>query len=120
MARLAKARVHAALTHAAEQLKEAGGPDKRISREDMATAGDVNKDKLERHLINMFGKFCDHRDHKKGATLGHEDIDRSLAYAKEKLVDRLDKDPKNGLSHKEINKMSTTGQLAAMLARRDF
>jgi len=119
MARLAKARVHAALTHAAEQLKAAGGPDKRISREDMATAGDANKDKLERQLINMFGKFCDHRDHKKGATLGHADIDRSLAYAKEKLVDRLDANL-NGLSAKEVKKMSTTGQLAARLAQRDF
>ena len=119
MARIAKARVHAALDHIGEKLKEAGGPDKRISRDDIKNAVDGNKDKLESHLINMFGRFCDHRDHKKGATLGHADIDRSVAYAKEKLVDRLDAN-ENGLSAKEIKKMSTTGQLAARLAQRDF
>ena len=119
MARIAKARVHAALDFIGEKLKAAGGPDKRISRADLKQAVATEKDELVADTMNMFGKFADHRDHKKGATLGHEDIDRSVAYAKEKLVDRLDVN-ENGLSKKEIKKMSTTGQLAARLAQRDF
>lgn len=119
MARIAKHRIHQALDQAAQNLKLAGGPDKRISRADMKHAGDNIEDKVEKDLTNMFGKFCDHRDAGKGNTLGHDDIDKTLAYAKEKLVDAKDVN-NNGLSEKEIGNMSTTGQLAALLAAKNF
>jgi hypothetical protein len=84
----------------------------------MAHAGDTIEDEVERDLTNIFGKFCDHRDAAKGATLGHEDIDRSLAYAKKEMVDDYDTN-QNGLSKDETSKMSLTGQLAVLLAKQN-
>lgn len=109
--------MHAAIDRAAQNLKLAGGSDKRVSRADLATAGNVIEDKVERDLTNVFGKFCDHRDAAKGATLGHADVDRSAAYAKEYLIDRLDTN-QNGLSAAELSKGSLTAQLAALMAKQ--
>ena len=115
MARIAKADVHAVLTNVGETLKKAGGPDKRISRADIDKAVDQIDDPNEKKLVGVFAKFCDHRDHVKGATLGHTDIDRSVEYAKKELISDYDVN-ENGLSKDEIGKMSMTGQLACLLA----
>jgi len=115
MPRIAKADVHAALQRAADHILDAARPDGRVSRRDI-------KDKVqtlggtERALVDIFYKFIDHRDAAPGAQVTKKDIDRAVAYANEKLVDKYDLNS-NGLSKDEISRMSTTGQLAVRLAR---
>jgi hypothetical protein len=115
MTRIAKSNVHDALKRAAAHLKDAGGPDGRVSRKDIAEKLKT-LDGTERALVDMFFRFVDARDAKKGATVTHTDVDQALAYAKEKLVDKYDVN-QNGLSKAEIEKMSTTGKLAVALAK---
>ncbi|MBN2361871.1 MAG: hypothetical protein JXR83_20640 [Deltaproteobacteria bacterium] len=115
MPRIAKADVHAALERAAKNISDAKTPDGIVSRNDI-------KDKLgeldgtEKKLTDIFYRFIDHRDHVAGARITQKDIDRAVAYAKEKIVDKYDLN-RNGLSRDEIAKMSLTGKLAVELAR---
>jgi len=115
MTRISKSAVHGALERAARNIAGAAGDDGRISRSEV-------KDKLktltgtEKKLTDIFFRFIDHRDHVAGAQVTGADIEKAVAYAKEKLIDRYDLD-RNGLSAAEISKMSLTGKLAVELAR---
>lgn len=115
MARLAKQKVHAALEKAAQNILEATGDDPFVSRKDIRgklqeLAG------VEQQLTSIFYRFMDHRDAKPGARITKKDVDDTLAYAKEKLVDAYDKN-NNGLSKAEIARMSLTARLAVRYAR---
>jgi hypothetical protein len=114
MARLAKSKVHAALEKAAQNILEAAGDDPVVSRKDI-------RKKLkelewpEKQLTSIFYRFIDHRDYKPGARITQKDIEETLAYSKEKLVDAYDVN-NNGLSAAEIEKMSLTARLAVQYA----
>jgi len=115
MARLAKQKVHAALDKAAQNILDASGDDPIVSRKDIR-----NKLKelegVEQQLTDIFYRFMDYRDSKPGARITKKDIDETLAYAKEKLIDIYDKN-NNGLSAAEIADMSLTARLAVRYAK---
>ncbi len=113
--RIAKADVNRVLEAAAARLLEAGGRDGRVSRAEVAKAlGQLTG--TEQKLVDVFFRFVDHRDFKAGAQVTKADLDRAVAYAKEKLVAKYDLN-NNGLSRAEIEKMSLTGRLAVQLAK---
>ena len=116
--RISKAAVHHSIDIAADHLKEAAGPDGKISRADMKKAGAQIEDKTEKKLTQVFAKFADHRDFRVGAQLTAKDVDLTAKYAKAKLIDAYDTN-RNGLEKKEISKMSLTGQLAVLLAKQN-
>lgn len=115
MARLAKQKVHAAFEKAAQNILDAAGGDPVVSRKDIR-----NKLKeltgVEQQLTSIFYRLIDHRDAKPGARVTKADVDSTLAYAKEKLVDAYDEN-NNGLSAAEIAKMSLTARLAVQYAK---
>lgn len=115
MARLAKTHVYAALERAAQNILSAAGADPFVSRRDIR-----NKLRelggVEQQLTDIFYRFMDHRDSKPGARITQTDVDETLAYAKEKLVDAYDLN-NNGFSKDEVEKMSLTGRLAVQFAR---
>ncbi|MBN2358838.1 MAG: hypothetical protein JXR83_05250 [Deltaproteobacteria bacterium] len=116
MTRISKQSVHAALERAARNIIDAGGADGRISRADIR----VKLEELsgtEKKLTDIFYRFMDHRDFKAGAQLTRSDVERAVAYAREKMVDKYDLN-NNGLSKSEIAKMSLTGKLAVDLAKQ--
>jgi len=116
MTRISKQSVHAALEKAAKNITDSAGSDGRISRADMkAKLGELSG--TEKKLTDIFFRFMDHRDFKAGAQLTKSDVDRAVAYAKEKMVDKYDLND-NGLSKGEIAKMSLTGKLAVDLAKQ--
>lgn len=115
MSRIAKADVNKALSLAAKTIIEAGGTDGRTSRAEMkARLGALPKE--QRALADIFFRFIDHRDFKKGAQVTATDVNRAVAYAKTHLVAKYDLN-NNGLSRDEISKMSLTGKRAIDLAR---
>lgn len=116
MSRIAKSDVNQVLVETGDRIKEMAGPDGRISRADLKTGVAQIEDKTERALTETFAKFCDHRDHRAGAQLTAADVDRTVNYAKEKLVDRLDTND-NGLSKSELKKGSLIATLAAQVAK---
>ena len=115
MARLSKKHVHAALDRAAANILSARGDDPFVSRKDI-------RQKLrelsgvEQQLTSIFYRFMDHRDAKPGARITAADVQDTLAYAKNKLIDKYDVN-NNGLSKEEIAEMSFTARLAVRLAR---
>ncbi len=115
MARLAKKYVYQALDLAADHIRDAAGPDGITSRFDI-------RQKLERlegsekALVDIFYRFIDHRDYRKGARITETDIASAVEYARIHMVDKYDLQ-RNGLSKEEISNMSTTGKLAVQLAR---
>jgi hypothetical protein len=114
MARLAKQKVHAALEKAARNILSAAGDDPFVSRKDIR--GKLKElEGVEQQLTGVFYRFMDHRDAKPGARITKKDIDETLAYAKEKLVDAYDVN-NNGLSAAEIANMSYTARLAVRYA----
>jgi len=115
MARIAKADVNAALAHVGKALIKAGGDDGRISRADVKKALPTLT-KQEARLADIFFKFVDNRDFKKGATVTAKDINRALSYAKTHMINKYDLNA-NGLSKDEISKMSLTGRRAVDLAK---
>jgi len=115
MARIAKADVNAALAHVGKALIKAGGDDGRISRADVKKALPTLT-KQEARLADIFFKFVDNRDFKKGATVTAKDINRALSYAKTHMINKYDLNA-NGLSKDEISKMSLTGKRAVDLAK---
>lgn len=116
MARLSKAQVYRALDLATARLIEAGGPDQRVSRADVAAAlPNISAD--ERALVASFFKWLDHHDARTGATLTAKDVQRGLAEAKEKLIAAYDTN-RDGLSSAEVKAMSKTGKLAVALAQK--
>ncbi len=114
MARLAKQKVHAALEKAAQIILDAAGDDPIVSRKDIRKKL-MELEGVEQQLTGIFYRFMDHRDSKPGARITKTDIDDSLAYAKEKLVDAYDVN-NNGLSAAEIEQMSLTARLAVRYA----
>jgi len=116
MSRLSKDYVYQALDIAANHIREAAGEDGITSRRDMRQKLNALNG-AERDLADIFYRFMDHRDSKKGARITESDIVDTLAYAKENLVEQYDLN-RNGLSKAEIEAMSTTGQLAVRLARK--
>lgn len=115
MSRIAKADVNRALEVAAMRIQDAGGADGRVSRAEMTKAL-KNLTGTEKKLADVFFKFIDNRDFKKGAQVTKTDIDRAVAYAKQKMIAKYDLN-NNGLSSAEVKKMSLTGKLAVDLAR---
>ncbi len=115
MSRIAKADVNRTLEAAAARLTQAGGADGRVSRAEAKTAV-KGLEGTEKKLVDIFFKFVDNRDFKKGAQVTTADITRAVAYAKEKMVAKYDLN-NNGLSTTEVKKMSLTGKLAVDLAR---
>ena len=116
MARIAKAGVYAAYEHAGQRIIEAGGNDGRTSRADIKDTLDKMEKGNERDLVNMFYRFIDHRDAQSGAQMTATDVNKAVAYAKEKMVDRLDTN-NNGLSKAELEQGSATTRLAAEFAK---
>jgi len=115
MARIAKADVNRALKLAADTIVKAGGNDGRTSRADMKAALKTLQPK-ERALADIFFKFIDNRDFKKGAQVTRTDVTKAVAYAKQHMVAKYDLN-NNGLSKSEISKMSLTGRRAVDLAK---
>lgn len=115
MARLAKNKVHAALEKAAQHILDAAGNDPFVSRKDIRSKL-LELEGTEQLLTSTFYRFMDHRDAKPGARITQKDVDSTLAYAKEKLIDAYDEN-NNGLSAQEIAKMSLIGRLAVRLAK---
>ncbi len=115
MPRIAKADVTKALTLAAKTIVQAGGSDGRTSRAEMK-AKLTELPKEQRALADIFFKFVDNRDFKKGAQVTAKDVDRAVAYAKQHMVAKYDLN-QNGLSKDEIAKMSLTGKRAVDLAK---
>ena len=115
MSRISKADVNGALERAAQRIIDAAGSDRRVSRADLKGALS-QLEGTEKKLVDVFFKFVDHRDHKPGSTVTASDVQKALAYAKEKLVAAYDLNG-NGLSQSEIAKMSLTGKLAVQLAK---
>jgi len=115
MSRIAKADVNAALTKAAQNIRDAAGRDGVTSRADMK-AKLATLSGTEKRLTDMFFRFLDHRDYKTNARITDADVTRGLDYAKEHLLEKYDLAPQNGYSKAEIAKMSVTGQLAVKLA----
>ncbi|MFT3842623.1 MAG: hypothetical protein QM723_36875 [Myxococcaceae bacterium] len=106
-----------ALETAAKTLVRVGGDDGRISRSEVKHALMVDGvPRRQAQLVDMFFKFVDNRDFKKGATVTKSDVDRAVAYAKEHMVAKYDLN-NNGLSKDEIKNMSLTGKLAVDLAK---
>jgi len=115
MARLAKHKVHAALDKAAANILSAAGDDPIVSRKDIRQKL-MELEGVEQQLTSVFYRFMDYRDSKPGARITKKDIDETLAYAKEKLIDIYDKN-NNGLSAAEIADMSLTARLAVRYAK---
>ena len=116
MARIAKTEVNRALDTAAKTLIRIGGADGKISRADVKNA--LATDRVARReapLVDIFFKFIDNRDFKKGAQVTASDVKRAVAYAKEHMVAKYDLN-NNGLSKDEIKEMSLTGKRAVDLA----
>lgn len=114
MSRIAKGDVNKAFDQVAQIIKDAAGGDGITSRKNI-------KDKLktldgtEKALVDIFYRFIDYRDAGKGARMTVNDIDKAVAFAKDRMVGKYDLN-NNGLSKKEINEMSRTAQLAVRLA----
>ena len=115
MPRIAKAEVNRALELAAMRIKDAGGSDGRVSRAEMTKAL-KGLTGTEKTLTDVFFKFIDHRDFKKGAQVTSADITRAVTYAKSTMIAKYDLN-ENGLSATEVKKMSLTGKLAVSLAK---
>lgn len=115
MPRIAKSDVHQALMRAAQNIADAQRPDGIVSREDMRRKLEELSG-TEKKLTEIFYRFIDHRDNVPGARITQSDIDKAVAYAKERMIDKYDLN-NNGLSKDEIASMSLTGQLAVELAR---
>jgi len=117
MSRIAKAEVNRALETAAKTLVRIGGADGRISRAEVKNA--LATDRVPRNqvgLVDIFFKFVDNRDFKKGATVTEADIKRAVTYAKQHMIAKYDLN-NNGLSKDEIKEMSLTGKRAVDLAK---
>jgi len=115
MPRIAKADVNKALSLAAKSIVEAGGADGRTSRAEIKTA--LSKlPKEQRGLVDIFFKFIDNRDFKKGAQVTAKDVSRAVEYAKTHMIAKYDLNS-NGLSKDEIARMSLTGKRAVDLAK---
>jgi hypothetical protein len=103
--------VHKAFEIAANNVKETADADHQITDARMQgklrTLGGV-----ERDLTDSFVHLADHRD----GALTVKDVDDTLKYAKEKLVNAYDLD-NNGLTEDEIAKMPRVAQLAVELAK---
>ena len=115
MPRIAKAEVNRALELAAMRITDAGGADGRVSRAEMTKAL-KGLTGTEKKLTDVFFKFIDHRDFKKGAQVTSADVTRAVNYAKTTMVAKYDLNG-NGLSDSEVKKMSLTGKLAVSLAK---
>ncbi|MDX2010508.1 MAG: hypothetical protein SFW67_09975 [Myxococcaceae bacterium] len=115
MSRIAKSDVTAALARSASIITQAGGADGRTSRAELK-ASLASLSPAEQKLTDVFFKFIDHRDFRAGAQVTKTDVDRAVAYAKEKLVAKYDLN-RNGLSKAEVKAMSLSARLAVDLAR---
>jgi hypothetical protein len=115
MPRIAKADVNNALKLVAQTIITAGGADGRTSRAEM-TAALKTMPKDQRALADIFFKFVDHRDFKKGAQVTKTDVTRAVEYAKTTMIAKYDLN-NDGLSKTEIKNMSITGQRAVDLAK---
>lgn len=114
MPRISKASVYNALRRAGNHIIAAAGDDPFVSRADMRRKLTTLKG-TEASLVDIFYRFIDARDARPGARVTAKDVKAAIEYAEEKLIARFDLN-NNGLSKAEIERMSTTGQLAVSLA----
>lgn len=118
MARIAKADVNRALETAAKTIIRVGGRDGRISRAEIKNALATDRVPRNQHsLVDIFYRFVDRRDFKKGAQVTASDVKRAVEYAKKHMIAKYDLGRPDGLSKEEISKMSLTGKLAVELAK---
>jgi hypothetical protein len=116
MPRLAKADVARVLDQTGKKIIDAGGPDGRVSRKDIAVLRESLRG-TEQRLVDVFFSFIDHRDAGKGAQVTAKDVNAAVAYAKTVMLDRFDPN-NNGFSKAEIEKItSVSGHLAVALAK---
>ena len=115
MARIAKGDVNAALLRVAQHINNASGDDKITSRADMKAKLETLEG-TEKQLADIFFRFIDHRDYKAGARVTEKDVEKALAYAQDRMIEKYDIN-NNGLSKSEIAEMSRTGQLAVQLSK---
>jgi hypothetical protein len=108
--------VNKVLEAAAKHIMDAKGNDPVVSRKDIKAKLDTLSGE-EKALVDMFYRFTDHRDSKPGARITQKDVDATLAYAKRKLVERLDHSGDGALSNDEIAGMSRIGKLAVAIAQ---
>ncbi len=98
--------------HIASLILKSAGADGIISRKDADALFDslyAEGRGTEKIAAEYFFSFIDHRDHEKGARVTSADVDKALAYAKEKLLENKDKN-NNGYSKDEVAKFSTTAK----------
>lgn len=114
MSRVSKQLVHEALDRIGVLILEAGGPDGIVSRKDLREKLKT-LDGIEKNLTERFYHFMDHRDYRPGARITQRDVEDTLAYSKEKLIDAYDLN-NNGLSRGEVAQMSVLGQWAVEYA----
>jgi hypothetical protein len=110
-------RAYEVLDRAAQHVRNARGDDPIVSRQDMRDYLAGLPDGKERALATLFYKFIDHRDAGKNARVTDEDIDGTLAYAKARLLRRLDANEDGALSNQEIAGISRIGRLAFEIAK---
>jgi hypothetical protein len=111
MPRIAKADVLAKLQRIADLKKAADGNSGTRRNNVTSRAEDAKQLEglkgYERGVYAMFSAFADHRD---SLGMRFKDIDRAVAYAADKMINRLDKN-NNGLDNKEIAAGSKTVQM---------
>jgi hypothetical protein len=113
------ANVHKILEKAAQHILDARGDDSVVSRDDIKAKLDGLQGE-EKALVSLFYNFADHRDSAPGARITKSDIDKTLDYAKRKLVERLDRNGDHELSNQEIAQMSRIGKLAVAIAQAEL
>jgi hypothetical protein len=100
------------LNHTADMLKQAAGGDKITSREDREQLiGNLYSEGrgTEALAASYFFNFIDARDHKSGARVTGQDIDRAVEVASERLLKNKDRNH-NGYSQNEIDRFSTSAK----------
>jgi len=105
--------------HIAALIMQSAGKDGIISRADADKLFDgLYKEGrgTEKLAAEYFFSFIDHRDHKDGARVTGADVEKALAYAKEKLLENKDTN-NNGYSAAEIEKFSTTAKAFLMVGQ---
>jgi hypothetical protein len=114
MSRISKISLHEALDRTAKIILSSAGGDPFISRKDIRNKLEELEGE-EKALVGHFYRFMDARDAKKGARITKKDVEATLAYTKEKIIDKYDLN-NNGLSQAEIEKMSHLGKLTVAFA----
>lgn len=119
MPRISHAAPMTAYDHVARALKDAGGKNGGISRDEAKSlVAHLEKDGKGTEALaarNIF-KLIDERDAAPGARVTGYDLDRERAFVEQKLLENRDIN-KNGYARAEIEKMSPTGRALVELGQ---